>query len=806
MWNDLRSALRLFRTNRAFATVAIFSIAIGIGIDTATFSVLDAVFTRPLVGVDTRNLVYLTPGDAVTVGPGGFPWSDYAAFREECRSMEVAASTTHGVGSPVSPRPGPRLAVTVSWNYFSVLAIRPVVGRVFGESDRGDNLMRPAVISHAFWHRAWGGDPAVIGQQLKLHSGAHTIVGVAPPGFRGTQRWSAPDLWLPVRSGTAGFGDERDRSFRGFTFVARLRPGYTREQAQGEAHTVFSRLQSLYPPAQRPEPIRVLTMERAAWESGGALMIYVMPVVSLVLLVACANVSILLLARHAQRRQEWAIRLALGARRWHLVRHQLAESLLLSCAGMGAGLVLGAWLVTLLPHFLFSSPGAAADLQCDLDRRALLVTIGLTLATAVVAGLAPSLRMADANLTPALKSDFSVEPGRPSKLSLRNLLVIGQLAVAFVFVTIAGLLVHALLQSLASETKLPPREIVLVEFRELEETNRRPLAEYLSDLRERLEKTANARSTSLASEVPATGFGGSAAARAFVDDDSRRARGEAFRAVINTVDTNLFEVLGWPLQAGRPFDSRDLTTGSRTVVVGEALSRRFWPGDNPVGQHLRLQSVDAPPLEIVGVVRDGDHSQATERNMFNLYLPYRASTRDSFVLLVEAPGKAKDYVRVVEQGLRGEDPGVAPERIDTLAGARRRMAVQSARLLWPLIALGGLALAMALAGLYALMSWSVVRRTHEIGLRMALGASRADALRLMVKDGVRLVAGGILVGAPIAAAIAQALWSFAPIIRSAFLVVAPLAVIVVFCIGTLAACLPARRAMKVDPMTALRCE
>jgi predicted permease len=490
-----------------------------------------------------------------------------------------------------------------------------------------------------------------------------------------------------------------------------------------------------------------------------------------------------------------------------LVRQQLSESLLLSLLGMAFGLLLASWLVEILPGYVFHRGSSAAwDLDCRLDWRMVLGTVGLTALAALLAGLAPLLRTANVNLTSALKGLSGAETGGPVRVSLRNLLVIGQLSVAFVFVTTGGVLIQTVRQSLASTSLGAPREAVLVAFKGLDQTNQAWARAYHSALTERLAQSAGPLGSSWALHVPGTDYGGPSVARAFVEDGKRRLAQNAIRASINVVDTNLFAALGMRLLAGRAFASEDEGDGRRVVVVSEALSERFWPGGQAMGRQVRFHSSEDEPWEVVGVVRDGREARAEERNWFNLYVPRSQWPGNDLVLVVAAPGRARDYVPVVEQVVAGTDPAVTVARIDTLAAATHKMAWRSARLLWPLMGLGILSCAMALAGLYALMSWSVARRTREIGIRAALGAGRLNTEWLVLKQGLGLVTGGMLIGLPLSAGVAQLLWSFAPIVRSAFFLVAPLAVIAVIGVGLLACYLPARRAARVEPMVALRTE
>jgi predicted permease len=620
LFTELRHGLRALLKTPGFTAVALVSIAVGIGVNTAVFSVLDSLFMRPLPGVNTDGLMRLSPGDAASVGPGGFPWAGCGEFRQQCRTMEVAASTAHGtqVNGPAGPEHV--VADAVSWNYFTVLQLKVAVGRGFTEADDLPGSERVVVVSHAYWQQRWAGDSNVVGQPLRIGDRAYTILGVAPPGFRGLNRFSNAGLWYRNAGSERGFRDPKDRSFLGFTFIGRLRDGYTRPQARAEAQVIFSRLQPLYPPGQRPEPIRLLTMTESDWEGGGNLMIYIMPVVGLVLLVACANVAILLLARQVERRQEWATRLAMGATRLRLMRQQLTESLLLALGGLGLGLLLARGLTPLLPRLLFhsSNPGAFA-LDCPTDLRVVGAGLLLTLLATLVAGVAPCWRASRTNLSPLLKGGAGLESGRHPRFSLRTLMVIGQLAVSIVFLVTTAMLGQALPRSLVAEAPFEPRELVLVQFRGLTATNRIEPAGYLARLTERLQSRPDVSRASLAMHVPGTDFGGLWVARAFVGSPTKKRAEGAHRISVNIVETNFFETLGLRLQSGRAFDATDDLGSRKVAIINEAFAHRAWAGRNPVGGLIRLRDPEDPGVEVVGVVRDGQEDRGDERAPLELY-------------------------------------------------------------------------------------------------------------------------------------------------------------------------------------------
>jgi putative ABC transport system permease protein len=455
---------------------------------------------------------------------------------------------------------------------------------------------------------------------------------------------------------------------------------------------------------------------------------------------------------------------------------------------------------------LFHSHSGAFEVDCPMDHRVVAVSLLFTALAAVVAGLAPCLRASRSNLSPLLKGDLTLEQGSHPGFSLRNLLVIGQLAVSIVFVVTTAVLCQAFLRSLVAETPFDPRELVLVQLKGLTATNRLEPKTYLARLTERLQSRSDVRQTSLAMHVPGTDFGGLWVARAFTGDNSKQRQETAHRVSVNIVETNFCQTLGLRLQRGRAFDTTDDAGSRKVVLINEALAQRGWAGRNPVGSLIRLRDPAEPGHEVVGVVRDGKEDNGSERAPLELYLPYRQQPQDEMILLVEAKGKAPDLFRVIDHTVKDLDPAVTVQRMETFARALRLAAWRDARLLVPLAVLGLLALTMAVAGLYGLISWSVARRTREIGIRMAMGAQHGDTLWMVLKQALWLATGGVLIGLPAAAALAQAMWSFVPIMRSAFFVAAPVAILTVVGVVLLASYVPARRAARIDPMAALRCE
>ena len=778
---DLRHGCRQLAKTPGTTALTALSLAVGIGINTTIFSVMDSAFLRPLPLRD--------PGSVVKFERPLLNLTEFEQVRSEMKSLSGLVASSR-LNLLLKDREGTQMlpARAVTDDYFEVLGIEPAAGRLF--SRRSPDLREPiVVISHALWQRSFGGDPAVIGQTITLSERAFTVVGVAAKGITGEDRLPTTELWYPAAAQTGQSATGR----RTFLMVGRLQPESTPAQARAEAVTIFSRPE--WEPLGKSrwgERVRVVTERESRMDHGGRLTYFMGPVVGLVLLVACANVSCLLLGRYEQRRREIAVRLALGASRWRVMRYLLTEAALLALLGGGAGLALTAWGIRMMPAILpVTLATFAPDVQLDL--RVLGLTLGLSVFATLAFGLMPAWRASRLDVSSMLKSEdchLGRTPGR-------NVLVVEQVAIAMLFLALAALFVRGFWTGLTRDLGFTQRNLLLA-YVAPEGPARRNLDELLDNSRRAVAGLPGVQAVTFANTVVGS--------RRTL---SVRAPGVETAEPINCnlVDPGFFATVGIPLQQGREFDVHDNRAGGRVVIISEAMARRYWPKENPVGQTVFIGRTDLFPREVVGVA--GNVSDLTERDPATqpfFYLPLRQEQMGDLMLIVQTRRAPAELANAVRDALRRMDAPAATFLIDTIGGRLRTTLMPQWFGAWLGGVLGGLAFLLAVSGLYGVIAYAVARRTREIGIRIALGATSHDAVILVLRQGLVLALIGVGVGLLLALTAGS-------LLRSLLFGISPTdplalagSALLVMLVVALASYLPARRAAKVDPMVALRAE
>jgi len=789
----------------AFTLLATFALGLGICANTTIFSFINGLILRPLTGVQNPDrLVAVYTADYSSGLYGGSSYPDYVDFRDQTDVFENLAAFDQTVLNATGENDAERLrGFTVTGNYFDVLGVRAQLGRVLQSSDDQASSADAIVISDGFWRRRFSADPAVIGQTLSLNDKPYTIIGVTEPTFRGLRLGVPPEFWLP---GATGFATGK-RDDRGIQLIGKLKSGVTVAQAQTQLTTIAARLAHAYPDTNRgtidkpnePRPVTVVRESRVGAQTEVAIRrvsLLLFAVVGLVLLIACANVANLLLARASVRRREIAVRLALGASRARLVRQLLTESFLLALIGGAAGLVATQWTAGLLPQFFPAN--AAGGLDLSIDWRVLVFTLGVSLLTGLLFGLAPALQATRINLIPSLKTESAAYSQR-RRFALRDVLVIAQLAMSLVLLVSAGLFVRSLRQALTFDPGFAAENLLAgsMETRFAEQQGR----QFYQQVLERAGSLPGVESATLSLSVPVSGGGNR---RMITLEGYQPKPNEDTELNTNTIGLNYFNTMGIPIVAGRDFNAQDREGSPLVVIVNEELARRYYSG-NAVGKRLQIGS-NVPSREIVGVARMAKYRNLREDPLPFIYIPMGQEYQSDMTLLVRTKGNPEDLIGSLNSEMRALNKDVplysvqtVSERIGGQLAADRMIAVL-------LSVFGAGALLLAAIGIYGVMGYAVARRTHEIGVRIALGAEQHDILRLIVGQGMVLIAIGAGIGLALALAATQVLKSLLFGVSATDPLTFASVIVVLVGVALLACYLPARRATKVDPLVALRYE
>ncbi|HEV2864454.1 MAG TPA: ABC transporter permease [Pyrinomonadaceae bacterium] len=805
---DIRYGLRTMRGNVGFTVVAVVALALGVGANTAIFSVVNAVLLRPLQYPNAERLVAIQElnreGRRGQVTPANF-----IDWREQSTAFEHLAAVMTRPSNLAVGDEAERVSLAVaSASFFDVFGVRPASGRLFEPGDEKAGHAPVAVLSYGLWQRRFGGDPAVVGRAVTLDGRSYTVVGVAPQGFQYPERTEA---WLPPLRLAPEWTEQTDvtraRGFGYLSAVGLLKPGVTLERAREEMETITARLRAQYPETNNNRFNRVVTLqEHLVGESGTALLM-LLGAVGLVLLIACANVANLLLARAAARQKEIAVRVALGATRLRLARQLLVESLLLAMLGGAAGLLLGWWGVDLLKGMMPEGFPRVEGVGIDLP--VLSFTLLVSVATGVLFGLAPAVQFTKPDdVHASLKESARGSSGGARRSRLRSLLIVSEVALSLVLLVGAGLLFRSFLRLSAVELGFRPQQVLTfrvspsgTNFRQNEQ-----FSNFYAAVAERVAalpgvESVGAVNTLPLTKGPTTGFRIEGAPETTPDKwPSVNYRG---------VTHDYFRAANIPLVQGRFFDGRDHAASRRVVLVNQAAARQHFGGD-AVGKRINFGSRDPDGrpswFEIVGVVADVRSVELGAEPTPEIYTTY---TQDPFVgmtYVVRSAVEPTSLAGAVREAVRQVDKAQPVTEVKTLEQHVGRAAAEPRfnSLLLGLFA--GVALLLAAAGIYGVMSYAVTQRLHEIGIRMALGAQGRDVLRLVVGQGMALALIGV--GAGLVASLALTrlmrglLYGVTATDPGTYAVVSLLLTAV-----ALAACLvPARRAMKVDPMVALRHE
>jgi predicted permease len=815
---DIRYALRGLSRNKGFAAVAVLTIGIGIGANTTVYSWMHALLLNPLPGGTAPERVVMVESVAPNGDPLTTSYLDYRDLRDHLRSFEALSLVQPSAFAVGDERTQPVWGELVSGNYFDVMGARPAMGRFFEGAERDDaqNVHPVAVISHALWKARFNSSPAAIGATLRINRTPFTVIGVADRMFHGSQTGLDFDLWVPAtmygQLTHTGTWMLRDRNTRNFMMVARLKPGVTVEQARGEAQALAERMAKLEPDTNHGIGAEVLPIWKGHFTPQSVMLAPIsilMGAGGLLLLIVCANMANLLLARATGRHREFGIRLALGAGPVRLGRQLLTETLLLSIAGGVAGLTIASWLGGSL-RWLLPRVASPAILQPELDGATLLFTTAAAFLVAVLAGAGPALTAARANLNDTLKEGGRSGATGGHSHRLRGALVVSEVALAVVALVGAGLFLKSFRQSRQIHPGFDPQGIALARFDIASAGYNAQQADgFCRRLREALERTPGVTAVSY-DDSPPLGFSGSNWEPTEVEGYVP-GRNENMKISRDLVAPGYFSLMKIPMLAGRDFDLGDSATKlhndpiRKVMIVNREFARRFFGGRDPVGRKVRGWG---EWFTVVGVVENMKHQRLTEGPRPFLYVPIRQVYRPEYGLTfhVRTAGLVDDAIAAVRREAAAIDPAMMifdsmpmTEFISASLYGQRVGAVL-------LNVLGGLGLLMAAMGLYSVMAYSVAQRTAEIGIRMTLGATPRNTLAMVLRQGLGFALAGLAVGTAGAAALARMLGAVLVSVSPADPEVYAGSAGIVVAIALVSAAIPAWRALRVDPMAALRCQ
>ena len=841
MFKDLRHAIRVLGHAKGWTAVVVASLALGIGANTAIFSAVNGLLIKKIPAADPDSLVRIRWGgrnDMMTSssdygythrGADGqsvrttFSFPMYQQFVADNQTMtDLFACAPYGRVSVVVDGQAEIVNAFLSTgNYYRMLGAKARIGRTIEPDDDKADATAVAVISSKYWHTRFTTDPAVVGKTVRVNNVVVTIVGVMAPDFTGVQQPVAelPDISLPLslepQLNTFGQARIGQPTYWWLQVMGRLKPGATAAQVKGNLEGVFrstarAGLDSYIKGLTDAERARAsnrgrtevphLLVDSAArgiydvntTETRSATILSI--VVGLVLLIVCANVANLLLSRAAVRQKELSVRRSLGATRWRLVRQLLTESLLLSCVGGSLGILVGYWGRNLLPD-----PLGKAEL---LDWRVLLFVLGLTVLTGLLFGIAPALRATGGDVNAALKQTSRSVTG--SRSVLGKSLLVAQVAISLVLLVGAGLFLRTLHNLRKVDVGFNPQNLLL--FRLQPQLNRydekRTLALY-ADLLERLQATPGVRGAALTNPAMLSGSMSSTSifVRGRVYSNPRDSRDSIHRVVVSP---NYFDVLEIPFLLGRSFTWSDHETAPKVVVINDTAAKKYFPNENPVGQRFGSSVETAGELEIVGVIRDTKYNSVRDAAPPTMYVPFKQTRFGGTMIAVRTAGEPHSVTGSVRAAVRQVDPNLPVMDVSTQLEQVERRFGQEKVFAQAYALFGGLAMLLSAIGLFGVMSYSVSRRTNEIGIRMALGAQRQDVLQLVMRESMVLVAAGVIAGAAIALGLSRFVATLLFGLAASDTLTIAAAITVMIVVSALAGFLPARRAARVDPMVALR--
>jgi putative ABC transport system permease protein len=800
LWQDLRFSLRTLLKRPGFTVVAMLTLGLGIGANTAIFTVVNGVLLRPLPYPEPDRLVQVHDIDArQNISESNVSPANFADWRDQNRVFEsIAAYRTSGFDLTAADPPERLPGAAVSASFFSVLGVKPALGRTFSAEEDQPAGAHLIVISHALWQRRFGGEANIIGRTLLLNSGQCTVIGVMPPEFKFPEQ---AQLWAPIAFSLA------ELSQRGSHYnwaIARLKPGIPLDQAQADMNAIARHLEQQYPETNKGRGVRLVLLHEQLVGPVRLALLVLLGAVGLVLLIACANVANLTLARAASRYREIAIRLALGARRWRIIRQLLTESLMLSLVGGALGVALAFWTNDLLQSILPADLPRRSEIRTDFAVLGFAFLISAL--TGVLFGVMPAFQGSNLNLIESLKEGGRLSVAGSLRRWTRQVFVVCEVALALVLVIGSGLMIKSLLRLQSVDPGFNPENVLTGQLNLPAARYSDPSQQinFYQQVLQRTQTLPGVQAAGLVTTLPMSGA--NIILTLGIEGRPPAPPGQRPRTGYNAVSPDYFRAMGTPLRHGRFFTDRDARDAAPVVIVNESFVWEFFPSEDPIGKHIIIGYGTPVPRQIVGVVGDVRHFGLDIDTRPEVYTPYQQISWSFMTLVVRAASNPRGLVRTLQHQIRSVDKDQVLSRVRLMEELVSE-SVAAPRFRTLLVGLfAGLALVLAAIGVYGVMAYAVTQRTHEIGIRMALGADRRTVMMLILRQATLLTLTGIGIG------LAGA-WALARLISDLLFGVGandPLTFVgvplLLMGVALGASLIPAYRATKVDPMVALRYE
>jgi predicted permease len=810
-WQDVRYSLRMIAKAPGYAAIAVLTLALGIGANTTIFSWINSTLLNPIPGLASPNEVVALSLGRGTDNPFPFTYPDFESMRDGQQSfVGITAANIAPMSLTGKGKPERVWGMVASANYFDLLGVRPILGRGFlPEEDTKPGGAPVAVISYRLWQTHFGANPDVVGQTLEINQHPYTIVGVTPAVFQGSQTGLRSEIWIPImmEEQLMPQGDLiHDHHYFWLTALGRLKPGVRPEQAQEEMTLRLKREAKNYPEEHKGhDSVSVYPLWRNPFGANqflSTLLPMLMTIAGLVLLLACANVANLMLVRSVARRREIAIRLSLGANRWRLVRQLLVESLILALAGGLVAFAITFWSAGTFMKFV-PKTDFPISLGMRVDHTVLLATMVISVLTGVIFGILPALRASGEAPIAVLKEDTGSASGGMRKARLASALVVAQISLSLLLLICAGLFIRSFMSAQQINPGFNPHNVLIATYDLFTGGySEASGVEFDRQLVAKLEAQPGIQSVALSSRVP-LGFGGGSTAvnpEGYVSQAN-----ESMETQVAIVTPNYFQTLQIPLVKGRDFTPQDTKSSQRVVIVSETFVNRYWPNQEALGKQLN-SDLTHEWFTVVGVARDSKVNGLNEKPTPFLYLPQYQVYRATMIVLARTNGDPLAAGKTVEKTIHELNADLVVFDITSL-DLREQIASFGQRVAGTFVgAFGLLALVLAAVGIYGVTSYTTRQRTHEIGIRMTLGASKRDVLRLVLGHGLRLTLIGVILGLAASFALTRFLTSLLLGVTSTDALTFSSVALLLCAVALFACFIPARRAMRVDPMVALRYE